>query len=128
MKLLLDTHALIWFIKGDRRLSATARTLIETPENQRLVSTATLWEIAIKMSIGKLEMNVSFDQLIPSQLVSNDMTILPITVPHLKKLVELPFHHRDPFDRLLIAQSVVETIPLISRDSHFETYDIQCLW
>lgn len=128
MRFLIDTHALIWFVTGDRRLSARARQLIETPQNERLVSIVSLWEIALKMSLGKLSMGATFDQLIPKQLIDNDMTLLPIEIPHLSQVVQLPFHHRDPFDRLLIAQGVSAGLPLISRDPLFDAYPVQRLW
>lgn len=128
MKLLLDTHALIWFIMGDTRLPIPLRILIETVENQRFVSVASVWEIAIKMSLGKLNMGASFTALIPGQLMSNRIEILPISVAHLHKVAQLPFHHRDPFDRLLIAQSQVEHLPLLSRDPMFDGYGVQRLW
>lgn len=116
------------YYTGDSRLSITARQLIETPENERLVSTVSLWEIALKMSLGKLSMGAAFDQLIPHQLLENDMTLLPIEIPHLHQLVQLPFHHRDPFDRLLIAQGVSENLPFISRDPLFDAYMVQRIW
>ena len=128
MRFLIDTHALIWFITGDSRLSITARQLIETPENERLVSIVSLWEIALKMSLGKLSMGATFDQLIPQQLLENNITLLPIEIPHLYQLVQLPFHHRDPFDRLLIAQGISDGLPLISRDPVFDAYPVQRLW
>jgi PIN domain nuclease of toxin-antitoxin system len=128
MRFLIDTHALIWFIIGDKQLSTTARQLIETPQNERLVSIVSLWEIAPKMSLGKLNMGATFDQLIPQQLIENDMTLLPIEVSHLYQLVQLPFHHRDPFDRLLIAQGLSAGLPPISRDPQFDAYPVQRLW
>lgn len=128
MKLLLDTHTLIWFIMGDTKLPVPLRTLLETVENQRLISVASLWEIAIKMSLGKLDMGAPFAALIPGQLLANQIEILPIAVAHLHQVATLPFHHRDPFDRLLIAQSQVEQLPILSRDPTFDEYNIQRLW
>jgi PIN domain nuclease of toxin-antitoxin system len=128
MKLLLDTHTFIWFVTDHPRLSVTAKALIESGNNEILVSIVSLWEIALKMSLGKLNMGATFDQLIPQQLIENDMTLLPIEVSHLYQLVQLPFHHRDPFDRLLIAQGVSAGLPLISRDPQFDAYPVQRLW
>jgi PIN domain nuclease of toxin-antitoxin system len=128
VKFLLDTHVLIWFIMGNTRLPASLRTVIETVENQRLVSVASLWEIAIKMSLGKLDMGAPFEQLIPGQLIANRMEILPISVAHLYQVAQLPFHHRDPFDRLLIAQSLSEKLPILSRDATFDHYAVQRIW
>ncbi len=128
MRFLIDTHALIWFIIGDKRLSPQARQLIETPENERLVSIVSLWEIALKMSLGKLSIGATFDELVPQQLIKNDMTLLPIEIRHLSQVAQLPFYHRDPFDRLLIAQSISDDLPLISRDPQFDAYPIERLW
>ncbi|NUM68000.1 type II toxin-antitoxin system VapC family toxin [candidate division KSB1 bacterium] len=120
MNLLLDTHAFLWFIKDDASLSLRARGLIEEPENKRLLSIVSLWEIAIKASLGKIVLKLPFDALMPRQLQENDIDLLPIALPHLGLVERLPFHHRDPFDRLIIAQSLVENLPLVSIDSQFE--------
>lgn len=103
MKLLLDTHSFLWFIEDNSRLSARAKNLLES-DTELLISAASLWEIAIKMSTGKLTLTQPFEQFIPNQLTSNAIEIMPITVEHLAVLSALPFHHRDPFDRLIIAQ------------------------
>lgn len=128
MKFLLDTHTLIWFIIGNSQLPVPLRIMIETVENQRLVSIVSLWEIAIKMSLGKLDMGAPFSALVPGQLIANRMEILPISVAHLHQVAQLPFHHRDPFDRLLLAQSQVEQIPILSRDATFDQYGAQRIW
>src|SRR5437868_1631537 len=122
MKLLLDTHTFLWFIDGNPRLTATARQLIEDLANQRMVSTASLWEMAIKASIGRLTFAQPFATFIPNQLGRNDMQELPITFAHTAHVAILPFHHRDPFDRMLIAQSLVEAISIISVDDAFDAY------
>jgi PIN domain nuclease of toxin-antitoxin system len=128
VKFLLDTHTFIWFITGNHQLPVPLRILIETIENQRLISMASLWEIAIKMSLGKLDMGAPFSALVPGQLTTNRIEILPITVAHLHHVAQLPFHHRDPFDRLLIAQSQVEEVPLLSRDATVDRYNVQRIW
>ena len=128
MRLLLDTHSFIWFVIDHPRLSITTKALIESGDNEILVSIVSLWEIALKMSLGKLHMGATFDQLIPRQLIENDITLLPIEIPHLYQLVQSPFHHRDPFDRLLIAQGISDNLPLISRDPVFDAYPVQRLW
>ncbi|MCG3158551.1 MAG: hypothetical protein DKINENOH_05195 [bacterium] len=128
MNLLLDTHAFLWFIKNDASLSLRARGLIEEPENKRLLSIVSLWEIAIKASLGKIVLKLPFDALMPRQLQENDIDLLPIALPHLGLVERLPFHHRDPFDRLIIAQSLVENLPLVSIDSQFDKYGVQRLW
>lgn len=128
MNLLLDTHAFLWFIKDDASLSLRARGLIEEPENKRLLSIVSLWEIAIKASLGKIVLKLPFDALMPRQLQENDIELLPIALPHLGLVERLPFHHRDPFDRLIIAQSLVENLPLVSIDSQFDKHGVQRLW
>lgn len=128
MLLLLDTHAFLWFIGGDERLSDRARRLIEDPENPIFVSSALLWEIAIKIQIGKLSLAVPFAEVVPRELSNNRMEVLPIRINHLNTLLQLPFHHRDPFDRLLIAQAVSEEIPVITRDSAFGRYEVETVW
>jgi len=119
MQILLDTHAFLWFVAGSSKLSPLARRLIQEPTNQRFMIVVSAWEIAIKMNRGKLKVGSSFDQLIPHQLHDNDIVLLPIYVEHLSQVTILPLHHRDPFDRLMIAQSIVENIPIISKDSAF---------
>jgi PIN domain nuclease of toxin-antitoxin system len=102
MKLLLDTHAMLWFIMGDARLSATARAAIENPADEKLVSAGSLWEMAIKVSLGKLKLAEPFGQLIPRELTRNGFQILPLSIAHVEVVSSLPFLHRDPFDRLLV--------------------------
>ncbi len=128
MRYLLDTHTLIWFIGGDFQLSSTARSLIDDERNELFFSVANLWEMAIKSSIGKLQLSQPFDELFPAQLESNSIEILPVTVVHLKTVCNLPFYHRDPFDRLMAAQALVERLPVISVDSLLEKYAIERVW
>ena len=108
MKLLLDTHAFMWFVEGDPKLHAYARGLIEDVGNRRLLSIGSLWEMAIKASLGKLEVRSRFTEILVTQVEANDIALLPVSPSHLDAIQTLPFHHRDPFDRLLIAQSMVE--------------------
>jgi PIN domain nuclease of toxin-antitoxin system len=128
MNYLLDAHALIWFLAGDSRLGSNALASIHDTRNNLFVSPATLWEISIKDSLGKLTLPKSFDQLFPSSLETADILILPILMPHLHQHRALPFHHNDPFDRLVIAQALVEDITLISCDSEFPAYGVKLLW
>jgi PIN domain nuclease of toxin-antitoxin system len=128
MKLLLDTHTFLWFIMGNPKLSEKARALIEDTGNDRLLSIASLWEIAIKHSLGKLSLARPFQALIPQQLERNRIEVLPITVAHLATVTMLPFHHRDPFDRLLVAQAAVERLPVVTVDSAFDAYAVERLW
>ncbi len=128
MKYLLDTHSLIWFIGGDVQLSSYARQLIDDEGNELFISVASLWEMAIKFSIGKLNLGRPFATLFPEQLENNSIEILGITVDHLKAVCNLPFHHRDPFDRLIIAQAQVEKLPIISIDTIFDNYGVKREW
>jgi PIN domain nuclease of toxin-antitoxin system len=128
MKLLLDTHTFLWFIMGNSNLSANARVLIEDQANKKFLSVASLWEIAIKISIGKLGLSAPFDTLIQQQLSVNGFELLNLEVLHAAALINLPFHHRDPFDRLLIAQSMVEQMQILSIDSAFDAYQTTRLW
>jgi PIN domain nuclease of toxin-antitoxin system len=128
MKVLLDTHAFLWFIEGSSNLSTAARGLIETSSNQSLLSVASLWEMAIKISLGRLRLGQPFELLIREQLDLNGIETLAIDLSHVAAVVTLPFHHRDPFDRLLIAQAIVEDIPLVSVDSAFDAYPVNRLW
>lgn len=109
-------------------LSPRARMLIEEPTNEVFLSIASVWEMAIKASLGKLDLSQPFDLFIPNQLLLNDMTLLDITVSHTLRVATLPFHHRDPFDRLLIAQSLVEGMPIISVDGILDAYNVNRLW
>lgn len=128
MRAILDTHAFLWFIDGNPKLSGTARNIIETAENERLFSIASLWEITIKVSLGKLKVPLPFTKLIGEHVYGNAISILHIAPEHLDVLRALPFHHRDPFDRLLIAQSLSENLPLISHDEIFDGYGAQRYW
>ena len=128
MRLLLDTHTFLWFIQGNDSLSNTAKASIENSENQKLISIASLWEIAIKTSIGKLSVEMSMTDLVEKQVLGNALGILSITSEHLEKLTDLPFHHKDPFDRLIIAQSLAENISIVSRDKMFGDYSAQLIW
>ena len=128
MKYLLDTHTLLWFLAGDETLSRKARQLIDDPGNEKFLSIVSLWEIAIKTGLGKLNLDKPFDQMFPERLAFNGIQILDITVDSLIKLTTLPFHHRDPFDRLIIAQGLVEGLPIISVDTVFDAYGISREW
>lgn len=128
MKLLLDTHTFLWFIEGNTKLSRKARSLIEDDENEKLLCLASLLEIAIKTSLGKLLLDQPFEDFITRQLQQNGFHLFPLTTSHAVRLSRLPFHHRDPFDRMIIAQSLVENIPVLSIDAALDDYGIQRLW
>ena len=126
MRYLVDTHVLIWFLEGDERLSETHKKILENQENQILVSDASFWELAIKISIKKLELQCPFEEL-KSLLEGHGIHSLPIAFPHFNKLLSLPIHHGDPFDRLIIAQAMVEKLPVLSADFHFQAYAIELI-
>ena len=128
MRLLLDTHALLWFCEGNTALSAAARGAMEDSSNELYVSHATPWEVAIKLSLGKLELQTSYDALFPGVLDANGFQLLPLSLEHYRTLIPLPRHHGDPFDRLLIAQALVEGLTLITCDPQFPAYGVPVLW
>ncbi|HZS09824.1 MAG TPA: type II toxin-antitoxin system VapC family toxin [Blastocatellia bacterium] len=128
MRLLLDTHAFLWFILNDQQLSATARGLIADPNNEIEISPASYWEIAIKISIGKYSLAEPLADFIEREVATNQFHILSIEPRHVAPLTSLPFHHRDPFDRLIIAQGMVEQIPVVSADAAFDDYPVTRLW
>lgn len=126
MTLLIDTHALIWFLENDPRLPTAIRTQIEITPNV-FVSIASLWEIAIKANIGKLTLSFPFNTIQPS-LTTADINQLPISFDDLQIYLSLPLHHRDPFDRILIAQAMNHSLTFVSQDSQMDKYNIQRLW
>jgi len=128
MNLLLDTHALIWFLEDDPQLSPLARAAISAASNSCHVSDATAWEMAIKTSLGKLVLPKPLEFLFPSGIQHLGFHTLSIRHGHLHEIARLPFHHRDPFDRLLVAQAMVEDMTIITRDSHFNDYEVAVLW
>jgi PIN domain nuclease of toxin-antitoxin system len=128
MRLLLDTHTFLWYVLNDARLSTTARAAIDDPANDVLVSPATYWEIAIKVSINKYVLAVPYEDFMRQGIEGNAFEILPIEPRHTAALVAMPHHHRDPFDRLLIAQALVEGIPIVSTDPQFDQYGVNRLW
>jgi PIN domain nuclease of toxin-antitoxin system len=128
MRLLLDTHAFLWFVLGDTRLSSTALALVVDPANNMLISPASYWEIAIKIGKGKYSLGQPYLAFMERGIFGNGFQILPIEPKHTSVVTTLPFHHRDPFDRLIVAQATVEGIPLISIDSTLDAYPITRLW
>lgn len=128
MIVLLDTHSFLWFIAGSPRLSPRAREVIEDPAHDKRLSIASLWEIAIKVSLGKLVVNEPVERFLPAQLEENGIEPLPIRTAHALKVAALPFHHRDPFDRLLVAQCLTDGIPLVSTDAAFDPYGVTRWW
>jgi PIN domain nuclease of toxin-antitoxin system len=128
MNLLIDTHVLIWLIEGSENLSQAAKYAIEDEDNSLYLSIASLWEMTIKMSLGKLQLGIPLDRVIENYILPTKIDILPIHINHLLILRDLPLHHRDPFDRLLISQSQSAELTLVSGDRLFSDYSIQLLW
>ena len=124
---LLDTHALIWFIEGDRLLSDKAISAINDEADFNFVSIASIWEIAIKLNVEKLKLQTSFLG-IQKKMDENGFKLLPVNFEHTLILKDLPLHHRDPFDRMIIAQSITEDLTIISKDKNFSLYPIKLLW
>lgn len=127
MNLLLDTHALIWFGENDPQLSVSAKDGIESSEHAKFVSIVSFWEIAIKISIGKLTLLKPLSQII-TEIEGSDVTILGILPAHTLLIEQLPLHHRDPFDRMLIAQAIGDDLTVVTRDENFHPYGIPILW
>ncbi len=128
MNLLLDTHVLIWSTGNPERLSENVRNLLLDTNNSWVVSIASIWEIQIKYQLGKLNLSLPLPNLIETQQRVNKLRILPIELGHIYALDGLPNHHRDPFDRIVIAQAIVESIPLLSADTVFDAYPVQKIW
>ena len=127
MRLLLDTHAFLWFLNGNFELSEQARMLIEDPKHEKYISIASFWEIAIKSSLGKLTIDVPFAEM-KTEVLKNNFQILPITFEDTLQLCTLPFYHRDPFDRIIISQAKENNLTIVSRDSNFSLYNVNLLW
>lgn len=127
MNLLLDTHAFIWFLNGDTQLPPSIKNLISDTSNRCLLSIASIWEIAIKSSLKKLELQGDFNQ-IAEFIGDNDIEVLPITFEHIQRLLNQEFHHHDPFDRMIIAQALAENIPVATKDGIFGKYGATVIW
>ena len=123
-RVLVDTHALLWWLTDDLALSPAARDAIADPLNEPFVSAASVWEIAIKRTLGKL---TAPDDL-PDRVADEGFPWLPINVDHAWRVRELPLHHRDPFDRIIVAQALIERVPVITADPHFAKYGAQVRW
>jgi PIN domain nuclease of toxin-antitoxin system len=128
VRVLLDTHALLWFLEDNPRLSDAAKRMLEDATTDAYISVASLWEIAIKIGLHKLQIGEPFDQLFPEQLKRNNFELLGVTVEHLTRLTTLPLHHRDPFDRMLIAQALEDQLVLVGADAAFDAYALERIW
>ena len=120
MNILLDTHALLWYIAGNTRLTVKHRELISDPQHRKFFSIVSFWEMAIKSSSGKLKLERSLSTLLPTEI-----NVLTLSLAHIERVQQLPFHHRDPFDRAIIAQALTEDMALLSVDRSFAAYGVQ---
>jgi PIN domain nuclease of toxin-antitoxin system len=128
MRVLVDTHAFLWWILDDAALSRRARETIASPENECLLSAASGWEMAIKVSIGKLELDGTVERFVPHHLAVNGFRELPVELRHAAGVARLPLLHRDPFDRLLVSQALVENLAIVSADPVFRRYGVKRIW
>ena len=128
MEYLLDTHTFLWFLEGNESLSEKARDVVSNPKNKTFISIASLWEIGIKISLGKLKLDIKLDEL-KLEIIKNEFEILPLDFEHIIELSRLDWVHRDPFDRILICQARIEKLTLISKDNNFKKYNkLKILW
>lgn len=128
MKYLLDTHSLLWIITGNRILSKKALNIYLNEENDIFFSAASIWELAIKSSLNKINLGMNLDRFVEEHIRGNNIEILYISLPHLFRIEKLPFHHRDPFDRLIIAQALEDNLIIISKDKTFDRYNVKRIW
>ena len=128
MRLLLDSHTLIWSVDDPSRITTAAMTAMSDPANDLLLSAATLWEMAIKFSRQKLPLSLPYRQWMDRAIADLGLDVLPITLDHAERQAGLPWLHRDPFDRLIVAQALVEGVPLVSADAKLDTYGITRIW
>jgi PIN domain nuclease of toxin-antitoxin system len=127
MRLLLDTHVFIWWADQQERLSATALSALNDEANELILSVVSVWEMQIKVQLSKMKLSLPLEELVETQVETNDVRILPVELAHVLALDALPFHHKDPFDRLLIAQSLQEDVTLVSADPEFPAYSVKLL-
>jgi len=125
---LLDSHTVLWFVDGNPLLPLPLRAIIEDKSQERWISFATAWELGIKIGLRKLKIQTSLDVYLEEHMLSRGIKMLPITMPHIMQMSGLPLHHRDPFDRLLIAQALHEEMTLLSVDENFDAYGVKRVW
>ena len=128
MRLLLDTHTLFWSVDDPSKVSARAMAAMVAPTNDRLLSAATIWELAIKVGQGKITLSMPYRLWMETAIADLKLTILPVTVAYAERQAGLPPHHKDPFDRLIIAQALVDGISVVSVDAAFDPYGVTRIW
>lgn len=128
MNLLLDTHSILWYALDDPALSATANAAIEGEDNEVFISPASFWEIAIKICAGKYKLDTPFEEFWNRAIRDGEFTVLPIEVSHAARLLRMPLHHRDPFDRIMVAQALCEDLVVVSDDAMLDQYQIRRIW
>lgn len=128
MRLLIDTHALIWSADQETRLSQKAQDVLTDSSNQLNLSIASGWEIAIKVGLQKLQLSLPYNSWMDQVITNLGLKVLPVLLEHCRRLTELPRHHGDPFDRMMIVQALHEGLPIVSQDAHFDAYGVQRIW
>jgi PIN domain nuclease of toxin-antitoxin system len=128
MRLLVDTHAIFWSVEDPTKVSASAMAVLSDPNNERFVSAAMIWELAIKLNLGKIKLAMAYRPWMEKAIFDLSLQILPITVEYAERQVQLPLHHKDPFDRMMIAQALVDGIPIVSVDMAFDPYGVTRIW
>lgn len=128
MKLLLDTHAFLWWVEGAPTLGRRARAEVSNPDNEVFLSIASCWELAIKLGLGKLRLTQGLERFIPEQLTRNGFVLAGLDFRHVVRVADLPFHHRDPFDRLLVAQAILDDLAIVSANRAFRKYGVTVVW
>jgi len=128
VKLLLDTHAFLWWVEGAPPLGRRARAEIANPDNEVLFSVASCWELAIKLNLGKLRLTQALDRFIPQQLTRNGFVLFAVEFRHVARVADLPFHHRDAFDRVLVAQALLDELAIVSTNRVFRKYGVTVVW
>ena len=128
MDYLIDTHTLLWIVTDSPKLSNRAKKLYLNPENKIIISLASIWELAIKSSLNKLTLEKPLEKFVDEHIKGNDIQILNIELPHILRIEKLPFHHRDPFDRLIISQQIENNLSIIGSDEAFDKYDVKRIW
>lgn len=128
MRVIIDTHVFLWWVEGDKALPARARAALANPENECLLSLASVWELSIKAALAKLKLALPVQRYVTEHVAANGFRLLNIELGHVGRVETLPTHHSDPFDRLLIAQGLVENLPIVTADAVFARYGVKRIW